>query len=87
MKLSKENVSRKIDSLGRLSIPKSIRDRLEIKENDIVDFFLLEDNDIDYVCFTKHIEPVEKSEDIEAKKAEALKLLAEMGIPIPRELL
>ena len=30
MKLVKENVSRKVDALGRISVPKSLRDRLEI---------------------------------------------------------
>lgn len=41
MELLKENTSRKVDSLGRVSIPKSMRDRLDINEGDEVEFYLL----------------------------------------------
>ena len=81
MNLSKENVSRKIDSLGRLSIPKSLRDRLERHENDMVDFYLLQDEDRHYVCFGKHID------DSDEKVARAIKLLEELGIKVPDELI
>ena len=37
MELLKENTSRKVDSLGRVSIPKSMRDRLDINEGDEVE--------------------------------------------------
>jgi AbrB family looped-hinge helix DNA binding protein len=45
MKLQSENTSRKVDSLGRVSIPKSLRDRLMINTEDQVYFYLLEDDD------------------------------------------
>ena len=81
MRLTKENVSRKIDSLGRVSVPKSLRDRLEIGEADMVDFFLLEDNDRFYVCLSKHIEENEGYE----KYLQVAKLLDELGLDIPKE--
>ena len=81
MRLTKENVSRKIDSLGRVSIPKSLRDRLEIGEGDMVDFFLLENEDRFYVCLNKHIEEDEGHE----KYLQVAKLLDELGLDIPKE--
>lgn len=80
MKLIKENVSRKIDSLGRVSVPKSLRDRLEIREGDMIDFFLLEDEDRFYVSFRKHID-----EDNE-KYVQIAKLMEEVGLDIPEEI-
>ena len=44
MELRKENTTRKIDSLGRVSIPKSMRERLEIVEGDEMEFFMLADD-------------------------------------------
>lgn len=81
MRLTKENVSRKIDSLGRVSIPKSLRDRLEIGEGDMVDFFLLENDDRFYVCLSRH---VEKDEGYE-KYLQVAKLLDELGLEVPKE--
>lgn len=80
MKLIKENVSRKIDSLGRVSVPKSLRDRLEIREGDMIDFFLLEDEDRFYVSFRKHTD-----EDNE-KYVQIAKLMEEVGLDIPEEI-
>lgn len=45
LELLKENTSRKIDSLGRVSIPKSMRDRLVIKPGEEVEFYLLQGDD------------------------------------------
>ena len=36
-------VTRKIDSLGRIVIPKEIRERLNIKENDYLEFLVFND--------------------------------------------
>ena len=81
MKMLKENVSRKIDTLGRISIPKSLRDRLEIKEGDMVDFYFLEDEDEYYVCFNKHVEGAEMAD----KYLKIAKLMKEVGLDIPEE--
>ena len=81
MRLTKENVSRKIDSLGRVSVPKSLRDRLEIGEGDMVDFFLLENDDRFYVCLSRHVEEDEGYE----KYLQVAKLLDELGLEVPKE--
>lgn len=80
MKLIKENVSRKIDSLGRVSVPKSLRDRLEIKEGDMIEFFLLEDEDTYYVSFRKYID------ETNDKYARIARLMEEVGLEIPEEI-
>ena len=80
MELLKENTSRKVDSLGRVSIPKSMRDRLDINEGDEVEFYLLNaDNGEQFVCLTNHRPGSNKYEN-------AAKVLAELGIDIPEEL-
>jgi len=45
MVLTKENTTRKIDSLGRVSIPKGMRDRFGLNVNDEVEFFALNTDD------------------------------------------
>lgn len=80
MKLVKENVSRKVDALGRISVPKSLRDRLEIKEGDMVEFFLLEDEDVYYVSFRKYID------ETNDKYARIARLMEEVGLEIPKEI-
>lgn len=80
LELLKENTTRKIDSLGRVSIPKGMRDRLEITEGDEVEFYLLNaDNGEQFVCLTNHKGGTNKYET-------AAKVLEELGIEIPEEL-
>lgn len=80
MELLKENTTRKVDSLGRVSIPKSMRDRLNIETNDEVEFYLLNaDNGEQFVCLTNHKMNNNKYEI-------AATVLAELGIDIPEEL-
>lgn len=78
MKLFNENTTRKIDALGRVSIPKSMRNRLNIQPEDEVEFFLLEDGEERYVCLTNH-----KCGDRYQMAAE---LLMSLGITIPDDL-
>lgn len=80
MELIRENTTRKVDSLGRVSIPKSMRDRLEININDEVEFYLLQNDDGEqYVCLTNHKANNNKYEM-------AAKVLNELGLDIPEEL-
>lgn len=80
MELIRENTTRKVDSLGRVSIPKSMRDRLEINTNDEVEFYLLQNDDGEqYVCLTNHKANNNKYEM-------AAKVLNELGLDIPEEL-
>lgn len=53
MVLTKENATRKIDSLGRVSIPKGMRDRFGLSVNDEVEFFALNADDGQYICLRK----------------------------------
>ena len=80
MELIKENTTRKVDSLGRVSIPKGMRDRLEINEGDEVEFYLLTADDGEqYVCLTNH--------RVQNNRYEiAAQVLAELGFDIPEEL-
>lgn len=81
MKLQSENTSRKVDSLGRVSIPKSLRDRLMINTEDQVYFYLLEDDDgRQFVCFTNKT-------DSSPKYQLAAEVLAELGLEVPDEIL
>ena len=81
MKLQSENTSRKVDSLGRVSIPKSLRDRLMINTEDQVYFYLLEDDDgRQFVCFTN-------KSDSSPKYQLAAEVLVELGLEVPDEIL
>lgn len=80
MELIKENTTRKIDSLGRVSIPKGIRDRLMLKEGDEVDFYTLRDGDMNYVAFGRQTL-------VDLKYLRAAEVLDELGLEIPNELM
>ena len=79
MELIKENTTRKIDSLGRVSIPKSMRDRLMINEGDEVEFYMLRDGDTSYVVVGKPGVPM--------KYAKAVEVLEELGLEVPDALI
>ena len=79
MELIKENTTRKIDSLGRVSIPKSMRDRLMLKEGDEVEFYMLRDGDSNYVTFGKP--------GVDAKYMRAAEVLDELGLDVPEALM
>ena len=81
MKLQSENTSRKVDSLGRVSIPKSLRDRLSIKTEDMLSFYLLEDDGgQQYVCLAN-------KKAVDPKYQMAAAVLEELGAEIPECLL
>ena len=81
MRLQSENTTRKVDSLGRVSIPKSLRDRLMINTEDTVHFYLLEDDDgRQYVCFSN-------KEDVNPRYQLVAEVLAELGLEVPDEIL
>lgn len=80
MILTKENTTRKVDTLGRVSIPKGMRDRLGIKELEEVEFYLLEDDGGEqYVALTNH-------KGKRNKYADAVDVLVELGLDVPKEL-
>lgn len=82
MELFSENTIRRLDSLGRISIPKGLRNRYWIDPNDELEFYSLRYNGRDYICLTKAGMSVEK------QKCEMVAdLLDELGVKIPDEIL
>jgi AbrB family looped-hinge helix DNA binding protein len=80
MKLIKENTTRKVDTLGRVSIPKGMRDRLNIKDGEEMDFYLLEDDyGNQYVALAKQIED-------NNKYIVAANVLRELSLEVPEKL-
>ena len=75
MELIRENCTRKIDSLGRISIPKAIRDRLEIDVNEELEFFTMGK----YICIRKAKQ--------ENKYMRLAKTMREMGLEVPEEVM
>lgn len=79
MELINENTTRKIDNLGRIGIPKGIRNRLRFQPEQEMEFFTLRLDGKEYVAFA----PV-GGED--TRYAQAAELLTELGVEIPDEL-
>lgn len=80
MELIKENTTRKLDSLGRVSIPKSMRDRLGLKDGDEVEFYMLRDGDNGYVALGKN-------GMADLRYLRAAEVLDELGLEVPQELI
>ena len=80
MELIKENTTRKLDSLGRVSIPKSMRDRLGLKDGDEVEFYMLRDGDNNYVALGKN-------GMVDLRYLRAAEVLDELGLEVPQELI
>lgn len=80
MQLIPENVVRKIDSLGRISVPKGMRDRMGIKENDELTFYtLITSKGNQLICAA----PNEFKRD---RFYIAAEVLDELGLDLPKEL-
>ena len=80
MQLINENTSRKIDSLGRVSIPKGMRDRMEMPQDTELNFYtLITDKGDQMICLA----PVGFKHDRYYMAAE---VLDELGLDLPREL-
>ena len=74
MRIKPENTTRKIDALGRVTIPKGLRDRMGLHENDD-----MESGGREYICLCSA-----QTEDDKYKLAASL--LEELNIAIPAEL-
>lgn len=83
MEIICENTIRKIDSLGRIGIPKGIRNRMRLEVNQEMDIFTIRDNGKEYIAFAR----VENSDNLDDKYLKAADLLEELGIAIPDEII
>lgn len=82
MNIIKENTARKIDSSGRIIIPKSLRDRFNISLDDELEFFTLEDNaGIKYIAMSKIDGFADPRYEI------ASQVLTELGFEVPDAIL
>ena len=77
----KENTARKVDALGRISIPKGMRNRFEIENNDELEFFTMRDSGNMYICMRK----VATVDEVKEKYAQIANLMEELGLDIPAE--
>lgn len=76
--MTNEFNSKKIDSVGRVTIPKAIREKMNFNEGDELEIFTTEWDGKYFVCFGKSIK--------DAKYNMAAQLLAELGLEVPEEL-
>lgn len=63
MKIIDQYDQKKVDSLGRITIPIGLRKRLQIKTDTMIDVFtIVDDNGREYVAFSKPIVKLEKNQ-------------------------
>lgn len=79
-KLTPENTSRKVDSLGRIVIPAGIRKKMRINPDDELQFFALEYNDNHYVCLST-------GKTVDPRYSIAIDVLNELDIELPDKLI
>ena len=74
-----ENTTRKIDTLGRIGVPKGIRNRLMLNVNQEMDFYTMRGDDgKDYVLFTKTEELTEAE-----KYVRVIELMEKYALDVP----
>ena len=82
MILRPENITKKIDSLGRVTLPKGLRDRMGIVEE--LEIYTMEYDDREFVCMA-----IPVNEEQEAKKKKwslAVEALEELGLDVAEKL-
>lgn len=79
-KLQPENTSRKLDSLGRVVIPKNLRDKYGINENDEIYFYTMTENGQSFIALTN-------GKTVDPKYAITANVLEELGVEVPQQLL
>lgn len=80
VQLTNENINRKVDSLGRISVPSGLRSRFGIEPGDELAFGTLNLDGVVYITMTGA--EVEKKTDY----ARAARVLIELGCEIPEKL-
>ena len=82
MNLTPENTTRKIDSLGRISFPKGIRDRFEIEASEDFEWYMgITDAGDQYIVMRR------AAKSIDPKYRIAIDVLEELGCEVPKELM
>lgn len=81
MNICDENVTRKVDSLGRVSIPSGLRSRYGFNSGDELSFSTLNTGSRDYVLMYK-----DKGEDIDHRYRITVDTLTELGCEVPAAL-
>jgi len=77
-----ENTTRKIDSLGRISFPKGIRDRFEIEASEDFEWYVGTTSEGDeYIIMRRN------AKSVDPKYRIAEEVLTELGCDIPKELM
>lgn len=79
IKVVKENISRKVDNLGRISIPSGLRSRFSIKAGDELVFSTMNMDGVNYIAMTGDVEE-------NNKYLEAIRVLEELKCEIPERL-
>lgn len=77
VKIQYENQNRKVDNLGRVTIPKPIRDRLGWTQNDNIEFYTMDNT---FIVLSNR-----KMRD--SRYDIAIEVLEELGIEVPSALL
>ena len=79
MNISCENQTRKLDNLGRVTIPKGLRDRIGLGVNEEVTFYMIDTPSGYYIG-------MRPAKLIDPKYAMAIDVLKELGLEVPKEL-
>lgn len=78
--LRPENVVKKVDNLGRITLPKGLRDRMYINsDNDELEIFTMDVDGKMYICLSS-------PDTIDNRLYAAAEVFKEMNVPVPKEL-